>query len=208
MQVKMESSGLVNSVNQYSGAGFVSDSGGGHRPAAPGCHPAWSPLSPSTHQMLSPRMVPGHHYGPREPGSHKHQAHMQRQFLSAVPIGVYASTPLGTSPQNGVGYIANVRPHQPQHSHPGSVRGSPGALRSAQPVHPVQYASPAHSDGSSFIPNSPGVHSGVLQNIQSPRVDMLWPAATRMLPGQLHDHAQGESRMEQNGGRLHEIVQL
>lgn len=168
-------------VNQHSGAGYVSDSGGGHRPAAP-CHPAWSPFSPSgrhivSQHTLSPRMMHGNSYVQHEPGG-------PRQFLSAVP--------LGTSPPSQ-GYMTGVYQHGQNKSRACSLRGSPaGAMRNTQPMHSMQYVpSPAPSDGSSMIPNSPRVHSAVLQNIQSPRMDVLRPTPSRMIPMQVHDTSQG-----------------
>lgn len=174
-------------VNQHNGAGYVSDSGGGHHPAAP-CHPAWSPFSPSSHHIvsrttLSPRMMHGNSYVQHEPGGPHHAAQLQQQILSGVP---------GTSPPSR-GYMTGVWQHGQPRSRACSWRGSPaGPMRNTQPLHSLQYVpSPAPSDCSSMIPNSPRVHSGFIQGYQSPRMDVLRPTPPRIVPSQVLDTGQG-----------------
>lgn len=179
----MDATIQVNSVDrtdgtfmqgQFSANGYVSaESAGGHRPVPPACPPPWSPLSPASYN-ISPQMAPH-----RQPAlsADRHQGPFgmngPRQFLSAVPMGVYGNgvvhTPMGTSPPCSSSFLTNVVAHQPVMSC--LVRGSPGALQPHQsqvPVHPGQYgASPALSDTSSRL--SARVSGSMNAAMQSPR---------------------------------------
>ena len=193
----MDATSQVNSVDRTDGAfiqgqfgatGYVSsESASGQRPVPPGCPPPWSPLSPASYN-ISPQMAPHRQPTVSERTQGPFGMTGSRQFLSAVPMGMYGSgvvsTPMGTSPPRNSSFLTNVMVHQPVM--PCAVRGSPGALQpqQAQPlVHAGHYgASPALSDTSSRL--SARISGSMNPAMQSPRtVEPLHSTAQRVVKG-------------------------
>jgi hypothetical protein len=103
----------------------------------------------------------------------------ERQYMSAVPMGVHVhrpmATPLGTSPQQAGGMLSMGTM---SHAHLyGAVRASPCHQQPASgPMHIVKIGSPARSDVSSHLglQSSPH-HSSGFSASQSPRSTAMRP---------------------------------
>lgn len=116
----------------------------------PACPAPWTPLSPSTCQHVSPQVAS--HYARFAGADKRHvqqQVPMQRPFLSAVPMGMYAPMPAvmmpEASPQQRSGFMSA------QHSrHPGSFKGSP-CVPQPLPGAVMPHSSPAVSEARSRL---------------------------------------------------------
>jgi hypothetical protein len=152
----------------------------------PGCPAPWSPLSPSACQLLSPQFAaPGHRFTTKESRQSHYGIPAQRQFFSAVPLGMYAQHAVGTPPGTSPPQASFVTAHH--HQMMNAVRGSPGSLQyqQAASLGSMQYASPAQSDASARL----GVQlsPGLLQPGQSPRGETVPTTGIQMIPGSVQD---------------------
>lgn len=134
----------------------------------PGCPAPWSPLSPSACQLISPQLAAQpHRFASKDSQQPHYGAPVQRPFLSAVPMGMYAQHPVGTP--------AGTSPPQasflnPQQGHVWTaMRGSPGSAHQqmAGSLPSQHHLSPAHSDTSSR--HGMQLSPGLMHPVQSPR---------------------------------------